>query len=446
MAKSEPRRSAKRPTTRSEAHLGDAATRSFFRVVSTDEARTALATVAPATQVESVATDQACGRVLARPLLAREDMPHFDRANMDGYAVRARDTFGSSTSTPAYLNLIGAVEMGADVRTRVGAQQAMRISTGGMLPPGADAVVMVEYTDELEGQVTTGSSAGRTVEIQRSVAPGENVLHAGEDIARGTVVFPRGRRLRPRDLGALIGLGIRTVSVHRHPRVALLSTGDEIVAPDAKPRPGQVRNINAYSLAAMIPEHGGEVCDFGVVPDDPGRLRATMTEALKGCAAIVLSGGSSVGTKDITLEVIQEFDPSQILFHGISVAPGKPTILAQALGKPILGLPGHPQSALLIFEIFGAPWIRMMEGEPADVAFGPKQTVPARLRGNIASKPGREDYVRVRLSGSATDRIAEPMPAKSGAVFNLVQADGLIRIDARSEGLEADTVVDVILL
>lgn len=446
MAKSESRRPARRTAPRPVVPLGETAARSFFRVVSTDEARSALAEVAPTTKAESVPTAEACGRVLARPLRAREDMPHFDRANMDGYAVRARDTFGASASTPAYLSLVGAIEMGANVRVRVDAQQAMRISTGGMMPPGADAVVMVEYTDELDGQVTTGSSVGRTVEIQRSVAPGENVLRIGEDIARGTVVFPPGRRLRARDLGALVGLGIRTVSVHRRPRIALLSTGDEIVSPETRPRPGQVRNINAYSLAAMIPEHGGEVCDFGVVPDDPARLRAAMAEALKSCDAIVLSGGSSVGTKDITLEVIRQFHPSRVLFHGISVAPGKPTILAQALGKPILGLPGHPQSALLIFEIFGAPWIRMMEGESPTVAFGPKRTVPARLGGNIASKPGREDYIRVRLRGTEADRIAEPMPAKSGAVFNLVQADGLIRIDASSEGLESGTAVDVILL
>lgn len=421
------------------------AVKSFFRVVSTDDARRAIGDLSPV-GCESIAVTEAAGRILAADVRAAEDMPHFDRANMDGYAVRARDTFGASASVPAYLRLVGSVEMGQAPKLRLARGQAARISTGGMLPPDADAVVMVEYTDELEGDTLRGTSGGRTVEVQRGAAPWENVMRVGEDIARGAVVFTRGRRLRPRDLGALAGIGVRKVKVHARPRIALLSTGDEIVPPGARPRPGQVRNINAYSLQAMLTDAGAEVLDLGVVGDRREDLHTALAAGLRGADAVVLSGGSSVGTKDIALEVVQGFARSEIVFHGISVAPGKPTILAKALGKPVLGLPGHPQSALLIFELFGAPLVRIVGGENARDAFRPARTVRATLARNIASKPGREDYTRVALVPTADGLLARPMAGKSGAVFNLVQADGLVCIPAGAEGLDEGTPVDVILL
>jgi len=419
--------------------------KSFFRVVSTDDARRLIAATEPI-GAETVAVADAAGRVLAADLLAREDMPHFDRANMDGYAVRARDTFGASASVPAYLELVGVVEMGRAPRLRLGRGQAARISTGGMLPAGADAVVMVEYTDEIEGNTLASHASGRTVEVQRGAAPWEHVLRIGEDIAKGSKVFPRGRRLRARDLGALAGIGTTKVRVHRCPRVGLLSTGDEIVAPAAKPKPGQVRNINAYSLVAMIREAGAEVIDYGVVRDRREALQAALANALRDNDAVLLSGGSSVGTKDIALEVMQEFARSEIVFHGISVAPGKPTILAKALGKPVLGLPGHPQSALVIFDLFGAPLLRVLGGEAAADVFRPQRTVRARLGRNLASKAGREDYVRVALEEAGGVLLAQPMPGSSGAIFNLVRADGLVRVPASAEGLDEATEVDVILL
>lgn len=426
--------------------LSAAPAKSFFRVVSTEEARAALAHCATPTRISSAPVRDALGRVLGAAVSAPEDMPHFDRANMDGYAVRARDTFGASASVPAYLDLVGIVEMGAVARQPVARGQAVRISTGGMMPPGADAVVMIEYTDEVAGGVAPGKSSGRTVEIQRSVAPWENVLRKGEDIGKGTLIFPAGRRLRARDLGALAGIGVRRLRVHDLPEVALISTGDEIVAPEAKPRPGQVRNINAYSLIAMVGEAGAVTSDLGVIRDERDAMRTALASALDRSDVVILSGGSSVGAKDITLEIIQEFPRSEVVFHGISVAPGKPTILARALGKPILGLPGHPQSALVIFELFGAPLLRMMAGEAAATAFAPRRAVSARLGRNVASKPGREDYVRVRLETVAGVQVAQPMPAKSGAIFNLVQADGLVCVPANAEGLEQGAAVEVILL
>ncbi len=425
--------------------------KSFFRVVTTDEARARIAAWA-SVATESIPVAKALGRVVAEGLSAAVDLPHFPRANMDGYAVRAPDTFGASASVPAYLTLIGTVEMGKEAKRTIGKGETMRIATGGMLPPGADAVVMIEYAEELTGGTVTGgaatgvSAAGATVEIHRGVAPWENVLRVGEDIAKGAPIFAPGRRLRARDLGALTGVGITCLRVFRRPRVALISTGDEIVPPGVTPRPGQVRNINAYSLLAMASEAGAVVSDFGVVADRRDRVQRALARALARHDAVLISGGSSVGAKDIALEVIASFPRSEIIFHGISVAPGKPTILARVLGKPVLGLPGHPMSALVIFELFGAPLLRVLGGEDPAGVFTPQRTVRARLSQNVASQPGREDYVRVTLSEQAGERHAVPLPGKSGAIFNLVKADGLVCIPANAEGLEAGSEVEVILL
>jgi len=410
--------------------------KSFFRVVTTDEARARIAAFSPV-GAEVVRVADAWGRVLAEDVTAPADLPHFHRANMDGYAVRARDTFGASASIPAYLKLVGSVEMGKAPHGTVRAGEAMRIATGGMLPTGADAVMMIEYTEELDGG---------TVEVHRSVAPWEHVLRIGEDIGKGEPIFARGRRLRARDLGALTGIGITRVRVFHKPKVALISTGDEIVAPDATPRPGQVRNINSYALIAMATEAGADVTDLGVTPDRPQHLRRALTQALARHDLVLVSGGSSVGAKDITLDILTSFAHSEILFHGISVAPGKPTILARALGKPVLGLPGHPVSALVIFEVFGAPLVRILGGEDQRAVFAPRRTVRARLSQNVASQAGREDYVRVALVQGDGMCLASPMVSKSGAIFNLVKADGLVRIPASAEGLEEGAEVEVILL
>ncbi len=422
--------------TEPATHSAPVAVKSFFRVVTTDEARAQIAAFAPV-GTETVRVADALGRVLAEDLKAPADLPHFHRANMDGYAVRAQDTFGVSASIPAYLKLIGTVEMGKAPRGTLRKGQTMRIATGGMLPAGADAVLMLEYTEEL---------GDGTVEAHRSVAPWEHVLRVGEDIAKHALIFARGRRLRARDLGALTGIGITRVRAFRRPRIALISTGDEIVPPDATPRPGQVRNINTYALLAMATEAGGVIDDLGVTADRPEALRRALTKALDQHDLVLISGGSSVGAKDITLDIITSFPRSEIVFHGISVAPGKPTILARALGKPVLGLPGHPVSALVIFEVFGAPLVRVLGGEDKAAVFTPARTVHARLDQNVASQPGREDYVRVTLAQRDGVTLATPMAGKSGAIFNLVKADGLVRIPASAEGLEAGTEVDVIVL
>ncbi|MBI4517815.1 MAG: molybdopterin molybdotransferase MoeA [Deltaproteobacteria bacterium] len=424
------------PRPRQVRRLAPHAVKAFFQVVSAGEARGHIAAITPV-GCERAAVAKALGRVLASDLTAPIDLPHFHRANMDGYTVRARDTFGASASIPSYLKITGTIEMGADASTRALRQgEAQRIATGGMLPPAADAVVMVEHTDE----VGDGS-----VEIHRGVSPWENVLKIGDDVAKGAPIFARGRRLRAHDLGALTGLGITKVSVFKRPRVGLISSGDEIVPPQRTPRPGQVRNINEYALMAMAGTAGAVVTDYGVVPDQAAALRKALARALAGNDVVLISGGSSVGTKDITIDVISSFPQSQIAFHGIAVAPGKPTILARALDKPVVGLPGHPVSALVIFELFGAPLLRVLGGEDPAAVFAPRSTVRARLAENVASQPGREDHVRVRLAHDGSVLVALPLPGKSGAIFNLVNADGLVRIEASAEGLEAGTEVEVAL-
>jgi molybdopterin molybdotransferase len=405
----------------------------FFKVLAPHEALKILLGVAPV-GAERIASVHARGRVLAEDLHSTVDLPHFHRAARDGYAVRAKDTFGASQSLPAYLKLAGVMEMGKEAAQVLNTGEAIRISTGGMMPPESDAVVMVEYTDETDGGL---------VEIHRGVSPWQNVIQIGDDIKKGELVFPQGRRLRAHDLGALTGVGISSIAVVKRPRVALISTGDEIVDAETEPRPGQVRNINQHSLVGLIEECGGELRDLGVVRDDRAALKEAIGAALAWGDLVLLSGGSSMGAKDIALETILSFPDAEFVFHGISIAPGKPTIFARACGKPILGLPGYPVSALVIFDLFGAPLIRRLGGENIDVLQRFSRSARAVLKTNVASQIGREDYVRVTLEREAGKLLAMPLPSKSGAIFTLVKADGMVRIDMNQDGLEQGEEVEV---
>lgn len=407
----------------------------FFKVLAPREALKVLLTVNPV-GTEEIPSVRARARVLADELRSAVDLPHFHRAAMDGYAVIAKDTFGASQSLPAYLKLAGVVEMGKEAAQPLTPGTAMRISTGGMMPPHADSVVMVEYTDETDAGL---------VEIHRGVSPWQNVIQIGDDIKKGELVFPRGRRLRAHDLGALTGVGIASIPVFKKPRIALISTGDEIVDVESEPRPGQVRNINQHSLAGLIEECGGELKDWGVVRDDRTALRDAIAGALEWSDLVLLSGGSSMGAKDIALETILSFPDAQFVFHGISIAPGKPTIFAKACGKPILGLPGYPVSALVIFDLFAAPLIRRLGGENPEALEKFLRSVRAVLKTNVASQIGREDYVRVVLERSPAGLLAAPLPSKSGAIFTLVKADGMVRVDMNQDGLEQGEEVEVIL-
>jgi len=387
----------------------------------------------PALAAETIPLTLAWDRVLAADIAAPADVPEFDRACMDGYAVRARDTFGASPSSPAWLTISGEVAMGQVAAQPLGPGQVQRLATGGMLPPGADAVVMVEYTQELGDQ---------TLEVYRSVAPLENVVQRGEDVKAGTVMLAAGTRLRPQDIGLLAALGVAAVPVRHRPQVAIIATGDEIVPITAAPQPGQMRDANSYALAAQIKVYGGEPQLVGIIPDRFAAWVSTIAAALQTADLVLLSGGSSVGTRDLAIEALRSFANAEILVHGVAISPGKPTILAAIDGKPLFGLPGHPVSAMVVMDVLVQPLIARLLG-----LAGPeppwRRTVSARLSRNLASAPGREEFIRVRLRQEGETLWADPVLGKSGLISTMVKADGLIRILRHTEGLEQGEAVQV---
>lgn len=354
---------------------------------------------------------------------------------MDGYAVRAQDTFGASESLPALLARNGEVPMGRSAAVPVGEGQAVRIPTGGMLPPGADSVVMIEYCRDLDEF---------TLEVNRTVSPLENVIQPGDDFRRGAVVLSRGRRLRPADLGALAGLGLTRIEVYRKPRVAILSTGDEIVPAEALPGPGQVRDINQHTLGGLCRQAGAEPILLGLCPDRFELIAERVAEAFSQADTLWISGGSSVGTRDLTLQVLETLPAFELLAHGISISPGKPTILARSGSRPIIGLPGHVASTLVVAEIFLTRLLARLAGwEAPDPR--PGRSLEAVLTRNVASASGREDFVRVRLLWRDGRWLADPIFGKSGLISTLVEADGLMPIDLHTEGLYEGQKVRVLL-
>jgi molybdopterin molybdotransferase len=402
---------------------------SFLEAVSPDEARQILARFAPIERHEPLALAAVGGRVLAAGLSAPEPLPAFSRAQMDGFAVRSGDTFGASESQPAYLSLTGRVLMGQPAPERLEPGCAMEISTGGAMPEGADAVAMIEHCREVgQGQV----------EVGRAVAPGENVLRPGDDLAAGAPLLAAGTRLRPQHVLGLAALGIEQVEVFARPRIGILSTGDELVDHSQRPGLGQVRDANALAIAAQVLEAGAEPVMLGRCRDDAEALRLAIERSLPGLDALLVSGGSSQGARDATAKVLAGFGPPGVLAHGIAVAPGKPTILAAAGRTPLIGLPGHPVSSLVIVRLFVHPMLRALGGET-----GPREPFPARVRAklarSVASKPGREDWVRVSLR----DGIAHPLLKGSGAFSTALQADGLVPIPLASEGFAAGEEVEV---
>lgn len=373
------------------------------------------------------------GRVLAVPIRAGEDVPPYTRSTVDGYAVRATDTFGATEGLPALFDLVEDIRMGAVPQQALRPGQGSRIATGGMLPEGADAVVMVEYTEELDAT---------SFAVLRPVAPGENVIRAGEDVAAGAELLPAGTSLRPADVGALAALGVTTVPVMRRPRVAVLSSGDEIVPPEDKPTAGQIRDINTYALGAAVQAAGGEPVYLGLARDEYRAVLSGVRQGLTAADLVVLSGGSSVGARDVAARVLAELGPPGVLVHGVALRPGKPVLIALCQGKPVFGLPGHPVSALVTFDLFVRPAIERLLG----LAARPRASVRARLTRNLASAAGREDHVRVRLVETPTGLTAEPVLGKSGLITTLVKADGTIIIPPAREGLRAGEEVEVYLL
>jgi molybdopterin molybdotransferase len=406
----------------------------FLRLIPPAEALSKLMahlTAEPPLRAESVPTAEALNRVLASPIRAPHPLPPFSRSTVDGYALRAKDTFGASQSLPAYLKLIGEMPMGAAADLTIGSAQAAIIHTGGMLPEGADAVVMLEDTQRISDD---------EIEVFKPLGIGQHVLNVGEDVKEGEIVLEAGTMLRAQEIGGLMALGFAEVNAAQAPRVGILSTGDEIVAPEQEPQPGQVRDVNSYSLSALILQAGGEPVRYGVIPDQFDTLQEAARRSHKQDDVVVITAGSSVSARDLTAQVIASLGDPGVLVHGISMRPGKPTILAVAEGIPVIGLPGNPVSAMVVAGLFVAPVIRHLLG------IGEQALVPttmAHMAVNIASETGREDYLPVSLSPGPDGMLAQPVYGRSNLIFTLVRADGLVRIPPEATGLAEGQQVEV---
>ncbi|MBB5349364.1 molybdopterin molybdotransferase MoeA [Desulfoprunum benzoelyticum] len=381
---------------------------------------------------ETVPLDQALDRVLAAPIFAPEDLPAHARSTMDGFAVRAADTFGASESMPGYLQIAGEISMGEAPDGRVTEGTCHRIPTGGLLPDGADAVVMLEHTVPVDDTM---------VEIVKGVGPGVNILGRGEDIAHGQLALPAGQLLRPQDLGLLAGLGIDAVTVTRTVSVGIISTGDEIVPFTETPAPGKIRDINKIALGGQVRRVGAAVVDYGIVSDRWEVFMPVLRQAVADNDLVLFSGGSSVGMRDLGEQAIAELHPPGILVHGVALKPGKPVIIGLSGMKPVFGLPGHPVSAMVCFDLFVRPAIDRLAGRVTDQL--PEATIIARLDRNINSAAGRRDIVRVRLIREDHSWAAEPVLGKSGAISSLARAHGYFIIPESSQGISQDTLITV---
>jgi len=388
----------------------------------------------PDPESEIILTSAALGRVLADPVISPEPLPAFPRSTVDGFAVIAFDTFGASESLPAYFVMAGEVPMGQASNLTITSGLAASIHTGGMLPPGSDAVVMVEYTQK---------SRPGELEVVRPVGVGENILKVGEDVQAGQEVLSSGSLLGPAQIGGLSALGVTSIKVNKRPRIGIISSGDEVVPAGQTVQPGQVRDINSDSLKSLVFQEGGEGITYGIVPDQPDKMETTLQTALSECDMVVVTAGSSASIRDLTATVVNRLGSPGVLVHGVNVKPGKPTILGVCDGKPVIGLPGNPVSALVIARIFVLPVIRRLLG----VKSGQIQSlIPARLLVNLPSQAGREDYIPVKLSRTPEGWTAEPIFYKSNLIFTLAHADGLARISADATGVAAGSLVDVELI
>ncbi|MFH0996750.1 MAG: gephyrin-like molybdotransferase Glp [Pseudomonadota bacterium] len=406
----------------------------FFNVVTIEQAL-AFRSVFSEVEIETVSLMDAYERVLAEPVAAQENLPEFKRATMDGYAVRANSTFGATESNPAFLTVKGTSLMGEMPVFSIATGEACRISTGGMLPEGADSVVMIEHTEALDAA---------TIEVYRSAAPGQHVIEPGEDFLKDEILLAEGRRLRAQEIGLLAAFGRDTLKVYRKPIVAIISTGDEVVPVSETPTPGKIRDINTYTLTSMVKACGAIPVSYGIVRDNSESLYQTLSLALKTSDMILVSGGSSVGVRDVTIDALSALLQPRILFHGISISPGKPTILAMSQHKALWGLPGHVVSAMVVFLKVVKPFIEHISGVKGKTDLLIR--VPARLSRNLSSAQGRVDFVRVKLRTVDGKLLAEPLPGKSGLINTMVKADGLIEIGLNVEGLDPGEPVEVELL
>ena len=383
---------------------------------------------------EVINIKNALQRILSKEIVATANLPGFNRSIMDGYAIRAEDSFGATDSLPSYLKIVGEIKMGDRSDFKINPGEAVKISTGGMLPEGTNAVMMVEYTEQIDDT---------TIEARRSISPWENVVREDEDLKAGEIILTKGHKLRPQDIGVLAGIGKTNIKIYRKPKIAIISTGNEIISAESELRIGQIRDINSYTLGACIEEAGGIPVYRGIIKDEVILLEQEIKKTIKEdkVEVVIISGGSSVGVRDVTLEVLNRLGKPGVLIHGVSVKPGKPTILAIADNRPIFGLPGHPVSAMIIFDLFVRPLISWLQG--GQYNYNSAKEIEAELTCNMVSDSGREDYIRVFVNEKEKKFYAEPILGKSGLISTMVRASGLIKIGLNVEGLEKGSKVMV---
>ena len=395
---------------------------------------------------EKIALEDSLGRICGEKIKAKENLPPFSRSTVDGFAIKARDSAGASATLPTYFEVIGEVEMGEETDLKIDEGEAVAIPTGGMLPKEADAVLMIEYTEYLDDD---------TIETSKAVAAGENVVLKGEDIEKGETLFNDGHRVRPRDIGAMAGLGITEFEVYKKPEVAVISTGDELVDPGEKAGPGEIKDINSYSITSLLTSYGAKTKRVGIVKDEFDLLKNSVKNNLDS-DLVLISGGSSVGIKDMTIKILNSIGEPGVLLHGLSIKPGKPTILAMIDGTPVIGLPGHPASAWTVTRILLKPIIQFLIGEIEAEEIGRinekssknnfDYSFKAELTRNVVSDKGREEYIPVRLFKENEKLKAEPILGKSSLITTLVNGDALIRIDTYEEGKNKGEMVKVELI
>lgn len=383
-------------------------------------------------QTERLKIEDCFGRILACGIISSEDLPAFSRSTVDGYALISSDTFGAKETSPVYIEVNREVLMGAAPYFKINRGEAAVIPTGGMLPEGADAVLMLEYAQSVSGGM---------IEVLKSVSRYENVIQKGEDIKKGDAVLAKGQRLRAQDIGALASVGITEIEVCKKPVVSIISTGDEIVPADSALNSGQVRDINSYTLAGLITGCGGIPARKGIFKDDYETIKKVVGESLDTSDLVLISGGTSAGTKDMTAQIINDLGEPGVLFHGVSLKPGKPMIGGAVAGKPVLGLPGHPAAITVCFYLFIKPVIERLGGLAFTERF--EKSIKAKMAKNIASSAGREDHIRVYVEDRNGELLAVPVLGKSGLITTLVKADGIVVIPQGKLGLDAGEEVEV---
>ncbi|PKM96424.1 MAG: molybdopterin molybdenumtransferase MoeA [Firmicutes bacterium HGW-Firmicutes-1] len=381
---------------------------------------------------EEVDLINAVDRITVTDYYARVNLPEFNRSTVDGYAVICQDVMGASDAMPSFLLCVSEVNMGESTDLCLQKGQAVYVPTGGMVPRGADGMVMIEYVQKLDEQ---------TILIQKPIAPGENITLIGDDLQEGDMIAPKGKKLSAYDIGLFAATGTYKVQVYNKPKFAILSTGDEIIDYNETQKLGQIREVNGYALNALILQLGGEVIKKVIVRDDFRKLQDELSQAMEQADIVLISGGSSVGTRDYTKQVIESFDGGRVLVHGISIKPGKPTIIGQIDAKLVFGLPGHPAAALMVFHIFVKRYMQKILKRVTNTFH-----VRATLDSNVHSSPGKETYQMVQLIRNDHEWNAIPLYGKSGMMSLLTRASGYIRISDNQEGLMKGEQVDVYLL